>query len=59
MKVDAIVNAANTYLSHGGGLAKAIAIKGGKKIIKQSKKWIEEFGSVETGKIAITSAGNL
>ena len=59
MKIDAIVNAANTYLSHGGGLAKAIALKGGKSIIKESKKWIEDYGAVETGKLAITSAGNL
>lgn len=52
---DAIVNAANNYLKHGGGVAGAIVKKGGKIIQEESDK----IGFVETGHAVITSAGNL
>ncbi len=55
MKVDAIVNAANEHLQHGGGVAAAIARKGGKVIWEESEK----IGYVPTGSAAVTSAGNL
>lgn len=58
-KVDAIVNAANSYLSHGGGVAGAIARKGGEQIRIESRKWVEEHGTVPVGGVAVTSAGNL
>ena len=54
-KVDAIVNAANTKLQHGGGVAGAISRKGGPIIQEESNK----IGFVETGSCAITQAGNL
>lgn len=57
--VDCIVNAANGYLSHGGGVALAIARKGGYIIDKESKQWIKEKGTVETGNVAYTNGGNL
>lgn len=57
--VDCIVNAANGYLSHGGGVALAISRKGGYIIDKESSKWIKEHGPVETGDVAYTSGGNL
>lgn len=53
--VDAIVNAANSYLKHGGGVAGAIVRKGGKIIQEESDK----IGYVPVGKAAYTSAGNL
>lgn len=53
--VDAIVNAANSYLKHGGGVAGAIVRKGGEIIQKESDK----IGYVPVGSAAITTAGKL
>lgn len=52
---DAIVNAANNYLKHGGGVAGAIVRKGGSIIQEESDK----IGFVPTGSAAITTAGAL
>ncbi|GAB6184161.1 macro domain-containing protein [Thermodesulfovibrio hydrogeniphilus] len=52
---DAIVNAANNYLKHGGGVAGAIVRKGGQIIQEESDK----IGFVPTGSAAITTAGAL
>lgn len=54
-KVDAIVNAANSHLKHGGGVAAAIVRKGGNIIQRES----DEIGYVRVGEAAITGAGNL
>ncbi len=56
---DAIVNAANSFLKHGGGVAAAIVRKGGYQIQRESDEYIRRHGPVPTGSIAITSAGNL
>jgi O-acetyl-ADP-ribose deacetylase (regulator of RNase III) len=53
--VDAIVNAANSHLLHGGGVAAAIVLKGGLSIQIESLK----VAPVLTGNCAITSAGKL
>ena len=53
--VDAIVNAANSHLRHGGGVAGAIVRKGGNVIQEESNK----IGYVPVGSCAITSAGKL
>ena len=53
---DAIVNAANTRLQHGGGLAKAIVVKGGPQVQADSDKWIEEHGQLPVGGVAVTDA---
>ena len=53
--VDVIVNAANSYLKHGGGVAGAIVRKGGKIIQEESDK----IGYVPVGKAAITTGGKL
>jgi len=53
--VDVIVNAANSYLKHGGGLAAAIVRKGGKIIQQESDKIA--FASV--GSAVVTTAGKL
>lgn len=53
--VDAIVNAANDGLVHGGGVAGAIVRKGGYVIQDES----DRIGRVPTGSAAITGAGSL
>lgn len=53
--VDAIVNPANSYLQHGGGVAGAIVRKGGNAIQEESNK----IGFVEVGSSVITSSGLL
>lgn len=53
--VDVIVNAANSYLRHGGGVAAAIVRKGGTTIQQESNK----IGFVPVGFAAITTAGKL
>jgi len=57
--VDAIVNAANGHLMHGGGVAGAISRRGGPSIQRESTTWVREHGAVRTGSAAITGAGNL
>ena len=57
--VDAIVNAANEHLAHGGGVAGAISRQGGPAIQQESNTWVREHGPVRTGSAAITSAGEL
>jgi glutamate racemase len=57
MDVDAIVNAANVELRHGGGLALAIARAGGPDIDTESAEWIDTYGPLEPGVAALTSAG--
>ncbi|HXX54375.1 MAG TPA: macro domain-containing protein [Thermodesulfovibrionales bacterium] len=52
---DAIVNAANSRLQHGGGVAAAIVRKGGFTIQEESDK----IGFVPVGNAAITGAGRL
>jgi O-acetyl-ADP-ribose deacetylase (regulator of RNase III) len=54
-EVDAIVNAANTHLQHGGGVAGAIMRKGGQVIQDES----DRIGYVPVGGAGITSAGRL
>ncbi len=53
--VDVIVNAANSHLQHGGGVAGAIVRKGGRIIQEESNK----IGFVPVGNCAITTGGSL
>ena len=57
--VDAIINAANEHLQHGGGVAWAIAKKGGSTIQKESDAWIRHHGTVSHARPAWTSGGLL
>lgn len=59
VEADAIVNAANSYLSHGGGVAYAIVKKGGYEIQKESDEYVRKFGPVPVGDVAVTGAGKL
>ncbi|MFO0624289.1 MAG: macro domain-containing protein [Polyangiales bacterium] len=57
--VDAVVNAANGWLAHGGGVAGAILRRGGLDIQLESDAWVERHGKVPTGGVAVTTAGML
>lgn len=57
--VDAIVNAANSHLQHGGGVALAIVKRGGLIIQEESNDWIRQHGLVTHDRPAITGGGNL
>jgi O-acetyl-ADP-ribose deacetylase (regulator of RNase III) len=56
---DAIVNAANSALAHGGGVAGAISRAAGPVLDRESREWVREHGRVEAGQVAVTSAGRL
>ena len=58
-EVDAIVNAANEHLQHGGGVAWAISKKGGPTIQKESDEWVRQHGLVLHEHPAWTSGGLL
>jgi O-acetyl-ADP-ribose deacetylase len=53
--VDAIVNAANSHLRHGGGVAGAIVRRGGHIIQDES----DQIGFVPVGHAAVTTGGRL
>ena len=55
LEVDAIANAANTELRHGGGVAAAIARAAGPELERQSR----EVAPIGLGEAAPTAAGNL
>lgn len=57
--VDGIVNAANAYLQHGGGVAGAISLNGGSSIQEESDGWVDKHGPVQHAVPAYTTGGNL
>ena len=58
-RADAIVNAANERLQHGGGVARAIVEKGGFQIEQESRQIISHRGNLQVGEVVYTSAGTL
>jgi O-acetyl-ADP-ribose deacetylase len=57
--VDAIVNAANSHLQHGAGVAGAIVRRGGYQIQQESLEWVRQHGTVSHAEPAYTNAGKL
>jgi O-acetyl-ADP-ribose deacetylase len=57
--VDAIVNAANGYLAHGGGVAAAISRAAGPELQRESDALVRAHGPVAVGDAAVTGAGRL
>ncbi|CAH1257713.1 DTX3L [Branchiostoma lanceolatum] len=58
-QVDAIANAANESLDHGGGVAGAISKAGGPSVQKESKDHVRRHGRVRVSETAVTSGGKL
>lgn len=58
-RVDAIVNAANAQLMHGGGVAAAIVRRGGQIIQEESQAWVRAHGLASCEQPALTSGGSL
>jgi putative ATPase len=58
-EVDAIVNAANEDLQHGGGVAWAISKRGGATVQQESDEWVRKHGPVPHTHPAWTSGGLL
>lgn len=59
LKVDAVVNAANSRLQHYGGLAQALSEAGGPKIQRESDDYVKKHGKLRTGEAIVSDAGTL
>ena len=57
--VDAIVNAANGHLAHGGGVAGIIARAAGPQLQQESDLLVQKHGPFPTGSAVVTTAGKL
>uniref|UniRef100_A0A1A8FKR3 Poly (ADP-ribose) polymerase family, member 9 n=1 Tax=Nothobranchius korthausae TaxID=1143690 RepID=A0A1A8FKR3_9TELE len=56
---DAVVNAANEFLQHHGGLARALSDAGGPRIQQESGAYIKKHGTLYTGEAVALGAGLL
>ncbi|MBI3370620.1 MAG: macro domain-containing protein [Betaproteobacteria bacterium] len=57
--VDAIFNAANGHLAHGGGVAGIIARAAGPELERESAQIVRSRGPLPTGTAVVTTAGRL
>jgi O-acetyl-ADP-ribose deacetylase len=57
--VDAIVNAANGHLAHGGGVAGVIARAAGPALQEASDRIVRDQGILPSGSAVVTTAGKL
>jgi O-acetyl-ADP-ribose deacetylase len=58
-QVDAVVNAANEHLAHGGGVAAALSHAAGPTLQDESDEWVRAHGPVGPGSAAVTGGGRL
>ncbi|KAJ4461341.1 putative Appr-1-p processing protein [Paratrimastix pyriformis] len=58
-RTDAIVNPANEYLSHGAGVAGAIAKAGGPTIQAECTQYVRDCGAVAPGQVAMCAGAGL
>jgi O-acetyl-ADP-ribose deacetylase (regulator of RNase III) len=58
-RVDAIVNAANGHLAHGGGVAALISRAAGAALDEEGRAHVRVSGPVPTGEAVVTTAGAL
>jgi O-acetyl-ADP-ribose deacetylase (regulator of RNase III) len=58
-KTDAIVNAANSHLAHGAGVALAIAKAAGFALVEEGNRIVRQQGEVPVGDAVVTTAGHL
>ncbi len=57
--VDAIVNAANGHLAHGGGVARVISRAAGRALDDEGDAIVKASGPIPTGEAVVTTAGRL
>ena len=57
--VEAIVNAANGHLAHGGGVAGIISRAAGPELQAESDRLVRDRGPIPTGDAVVTGAGKL
>ena len=57
--VDAIVNAANGQLAHGGGVARVISRAAGPDLQRESDRLVAEHGPLPTGSAVVTTPAKL
>ena len=58
-KTDAIVNAANSHLAHGAGVALAIVKAAGITMVEEGNRIVRQQGEVPVGGAVVTTAGYL